>query len=145
MNGFNLCDRAIRVGLGNDRHSTELQNMTTRPGQDSQLQLQGSSFSGAGGRGQHAGGTGTFDRTASRDNDRVGGASALDDNDVGSSRFNNISRSNLMGKLRRDQPAETQKTIKKSTAPAYNQTAVTRGICVKQMFAEKDKFHEHDG
>ncbi len=103
MNGFDLAGRPIRVGLGNDKFTPEsTANMLQRfSGQNSSNQ-QGSSFSGSGGRG---GQNSNFDRAGARDNEKTGGASALDDTDVGGVNFNNYSRDALMRKLARtDEP-----------------------------------------
>ena len=113
MNGFDLAGRPIRVGLGNDKFTPEsTANLLQRfQGQGpNQHSFQGSSFSGAGGRGAHAGGSGgNFDRAGGRDNDKgTGGASALDDTDVAGVNFNNYSRDALMRKLARtDEPADS--------------------------------------
>ncbi|KAG6067483.1 hypothetical protein E4U30_005603 [Claviceps sp. LM220 group G6] len=98
MNGFDLAGRPIRVGLGNDKFTPEsTANLMQRfPGQNHHFQ--GSSFSGAGGRGSQAS---TFDRAGGRDSDKTGGASALDDTDVAGVNFNNYSRDALMRKLAR--------------------------------------------
>ncbi|KAG5932358.1 hypothetical protein E4U53_001369 [Claviceps sorghi] len=97
MNGFDLAGRPIRVGLGNDKFTPEsTANLMQRfQGQNN---FQGSSFSGAGGRGSQAS---TFDRAGGRDSDKAGGASALDDTDVAGVNFNNYSRDALMRKLAR--------------------------------------------
>lgn len=103
MNGFELAGRPIRVGLGNDKFTPEsTASLLQRFQGQSQ---QGSAFSGAGGRGPSGGST--FDRVGGRDNDKgAGGASALDDTDVGGVNFNNYSRDALMRKLARtDEPA----------------------------------------
>jgi RNA-binding protein 23/39 len=105
MNGFDLAGRPIRVGLGNDKFTPEsTANLLQRfQGQNSsQQQFQGSAFSGAGGRGPQ---TSNFDRAGGRDNEKGGGASALDDTDVAGVNFNNYSRDALMRKLARtDEP-----------------------------------------
>lgn len=111
MNGFDLAGRPIRVGLGNDKFTPEsTANLLQRfQGQSHQQQFQGSAFSGAGGRGPSAVGGSNFDRAGGRDNDKgAGGASALDDTDVGGVNFNNYSRDALMRKLARtDEPTAT--------------------------------------
>jgi RNA-binding protein 39 len=142
MNGFDLAGRPIRVGLGNDKFTPEstanllqrfhghhphpphfghygihaLQHFQAFHGfhghVDQQRNFQGSAFSGHGGRGAHAGGTGgAFDRAGGRDNDKgAGGASALDDTDVAGVNFNNYSRDALMRKLARtDEPVPEPK------------------------------------
>ncbi|OAX81772.1 hypothetical protein ACJ72_03884 [Emergomyces africanus] len=109
MNGFDLAGRPIRVGLGNDKFTPEsTANLLQRfQGQGAHHNFQGSLFSGHGGRGAQAGGSGNFDRAGGRDNDKAaGGASALDDTDVAGVNFNNYSRDALMRKLARtDEPA----------------------------------------
>lgn len=109
MNGFDLAGRPIRVGLGNDKFTPEsTANLLQRfQGQGAHHNFQGSLFSGHGGRGAQAGGSGHFDRAGGRDNDKAaGGASALDDTDVAGVNFNNYSRDALMRKLARtDEPA----------------------------------------
>ncbi|RAL67622.1 hypothetical protein DID88_008374 [Monilinia fructigena] len=104
MNGFDLAGRPIRVGLGNDKFTPESTASLLQRfhGQSHQQQFQGSAFSGAGGRGPTAAGGSNFDRAGGRDNDKgAGGASALDDTDVGGVNFNNYSRDALMRKLAR--------------------------------------------
>jgi len=99
MNGFDLAGRPIRVGLGNDKFTPEsTANLLQRFQGQNQQQFQGSAFSGAGGRGPP---TSNFDRAGGRDNEKGGGASALDDTDVAGVNFNNYSRDALMRKLAR--------------------------------------------
>lgn len=112
MNGFDLAGRPIRVGLGNDKFTNEsTQNLLQRfPAgqQHGNGPFQGSSFSGSGGRGTHAGGSNNFDRAGGREEKSAGGASALDDTDVAGVNFSNFSRDALMRKLARtDEPAES--------------------------------------
>jgi RNA-binding protein 39 len=107
MNGFDLAGRPIRVGLGNDKFTPEsTANMLQRfSGQNQQNQnYQGSAFSGSGGRGPQ---NSTFDRAGGRDNEKTGGASALDDTDVAGVNFNNYSRDALMRKLARTEEPTT--------------------------------------
>jgi RNA-binding protein 39 len=103
MNGFDLAGRPIRVGLGNDKFTPEsTANLLQRFSGQNQP-YPGNAFSGAGGRGQQ---NSAFDRAGGRDNDKAGGASALDDTDVAGVNFNNYSRDALMRKLARtDEPA----------------------------------------
>lgn len=107
MNGFEIAGRPIRVGLGNDKFTPESTQNLLRNFTSNMAAFQGSSFSGAGGRGAQAGGHGgTFDRAIARDTDRgTGGASALDDTDVGGVNFNNYSRESLMRKLASRDPS----------------------------------------
>ncbi|KAK4504853.1 hypothetical protein PRZ48_002816 [Zasmidium cellare] len=135
MNGFDLAGRPIRVGLGNDKFTPEsTQSLLQRFNN----QNQGSSFSGMGGRGAHAGGSGYLDRPTGRDVDKTGGASALDDTDVGGVNFNNFNRNDLMQKLmRRDAPEEktTTKTTKQSK-PAIAEQAPTRCVLLKHAYSQ---------
>ncbi|KAI7678391.1 splicing factor, CC1-like protein, partial [Hortaea werneckii] len=68
LNGFDLAGRPIRVGLGNDKFTPEsTSSLLQRFGsQAQQAAYQGSQFSGSGGRGAHAGGTGNFDRASGK-------------------------------------------------------------------------------
>ncbi|KAH7321214.1 linker between RRM2 and RRM3 domains in RBM39 protein-domain-containing protein [Stachybotrys elegans] len=104
MNGFDLAGRPIRVGLGNDKFTPEsTANLLQRFSGQNQ-NFQGSAFSGSGGRGnQHS----TFDRAGTRDSEKTGGASALDDTDVAGVNFNNYSRDALMRKLARTDESST--------------------------------------
>lgn len=102
MNGFDLAGRPIRVGLGNDKFTTETTaNLLQRFPAPGQAGYQGSDFSGSGGRGTHAGGGNNFDRAGGRDDKGASGASALDDTDVSGVNFSNYSRDALMRKLAR--------------------------------------------
>ena len=104
MNGYDLAGRPIRVGLGNDKFTPEsTANLLQRFSGQNQA-YSGSAFSGAGGRSQQAS---AFDRAGARDNDKAGGASALDDTDVAGVNFNNYSRDALMRKLARTDEAST--------------------------------------
>ena len=107
MNGFDLAGRPIRVGLGNDKFTPEsTANLLQRfSGQNHHPgNFQGSAFSGAGGRGPQSS---VFDKAGGRDNDKSGGASALDDTDVAGVNFNNYSRDALMRKLARTDETST--------------------------------------
>ncbi|KXT06689.1 hypothetical protein AC578_8555 [Pseudocercospora eumusae] len=138
MNGFELAGRPIRVGLGNDKFTPESTNsLLQRFGAQAQQahNFQGSQFSGMGGRGAHAGGTGNFDRTAARDVDKTGGASALDDTDVGGVNFSNYSRDALMRKLARtDEPEQKMAPKTQQKKPVVEQPAATRCILIKNMY-----------
>lgn len=142
MNGFELAGRPIRVGLGNDKFTPEsTQSLLQRFGsQAKQAQFQGSSFSGMGGRGAHAGGTGNFDRASGRDADKTGGASALDDTDVAGVNFSNYSRDSLMRKLARtDEPEQkaAPKTQQKKVVP-IDQPAPSRCVLLKNMYNQAE-------
>lgn len=138
MNGFDLAGRPIRVGLGNDKFTPESTATLLQrfQGQELQRNFQGSAFSGHGGRGAYAGGSGgAFDRASG---DRGGaGASALDDTDVAGVNFNNYSRDALMRKLARtDDPNPTEdkrKALKTKPLPvSVNQAS--RCILLRNMF-----------
>lgn len=142
MNGFELAGRPIRVGLGNDKFTPEsTANLLQRfQGQD-RSNFQGSSFSGAGGKGAHAGGQGgTFDRAGGRDDQKgAGGASALDDTDVAGVNFSNYSRDSLMRKLARVEDAEPDPrqaaAVKKETkSMPVNVSQASRCVLLRNMF-----------
>ena len=135
MNGFELAGRAIRVGLGSDRFTNESTQDILRS-----QQFQGSAFSGSGGRGAHAGGASSFDRASGRDAEKAGGASALDDTDVGGVNFSNYSRDSLMRKLARTDEAEPkvqQKNTVKNT-PAQTKVNPSRCILVKHVYSQAE-------
>jgi RNA-binding protein 39 len=145
MNGFDLAGRPIRVGLGNDKFTNEsTQNLLQRFPERDATGYQGSAFSGSGGRGSHAGGVSNFDRASGREDKGAGGASALDDTDVGGVNFNNFSRDALMRKLARtDEPAETngadRRPIAKPRVEAAKPLAVnvpqsSRCVVLRNMF-----------
>ena len=157
MNGFDLAGRPIRVGLGNDKFTPEsTASLLQRfQGQSHQQQFQGSAFSGAGGRGPQAANGGNFDRAGGRDNDKsAGGASALDDTDVGGVNFNNYSRDALMRKLARtDEPATTtngrddrREILKPKTEPKslpVNVNMASRCVVLKHMFDPAEYVSPH--
>ena len=161
MNGFELAGRPIRVGLGNDKFTPEsTQSLLQRFGSQAQQAAfhqqqqggggssfqQGSSFSGMGGRGAHAGGTGNFDRASGRDaQEKTGGASALDDTDVAGVNFSNYSRDALMRKLARtDEPAEKKEGSgkvqeqRKKVVPQVDQPAPSRCVLLKNMYNQAE-------
>jgi len=141
MNGFDLAGRPIRVGLGNDKFTDQsTQNLLQRFNGQAQPSFQGSAFSGHGGRGANAGGSGgNFDRAGGRDNDKgAGGASALDDSDVGGVNFSNYSRDSLMRKLARvAEPAPATRSFPAPnsimTAPV-NVSQASRCVVIRNMF-----------
>jgi len=142
MNGFDLAGRAIRVGLGNDKFTPDANANRLQSSSASQPNFQGSSFSGHGGRGVQAGGSNNFDRAGGRENEKSGGASALDDTDVAGVNFNNYSRDALMRKLARtDEPEPTadeqQKVLrpKTETKPLpVNVNMASRCVMLRDMF-----------
>jgi len=140
MNGFELAGRPIRVGLGNDKFTHEsTQNLLQRFGSQNN-QFQGSSFSGMGGRGAHAGGTGNFDRASGRDADKTGGASALDDTDVAGVNFSNYSREALMRKLARTDEPEAKVVAKvQPKKQVIEQPAATRCVLLKNMYNQEEE------
>ncbi|KFY74071.1 hypothetical protein V499_05881 [Pseudogymnoascus sp. VKM F-103] len=161
MNGFDLAGRPIRVGLGNDKFTPEsTASLLQRfQGQSHQQQFQGSAFSGAGGRGPQAsgggGGGGAFDRAGGRDGDKgAGGASALDDTDVGGVNFNNYSRDALMRKLARtDEPApatngrddrrEVARPRTEVKPPPINVNTASRCVVLRNMFDPAEETGEN--
>ena len=116
MNGFDLAGRPIRVGLGNDKFTPEsTANLLQKFSGQNSHNFQGSAFSGAGGRGPQSS---VFDRAGGRDNEKTGGASALDDTDVAGVNFNNYSRDSLMRKLARtDESANNSKEERQPMKP----------------------------
>lgn len=145
MNGFELAGRPIRVGLGNDKFTPEstanlLQRFQGQDRQDRSI-YQGSAFSGSGGRGAHAGGSGgTFDRAGGRDDQKgAGGASALDDTDVAGVNFNNYSRDALMRKLARtDDPEPDPRQVvapkKEAKSVPVSVSQASRCVLLRNMF-----------
>lgn len=135
MNGFEFLGRQIRVGLGNDKFTPESTQKVLASNSFRSQNQQGSSFSGTGGRGTHAGGHSNFDRASGRDADRTGGASALDDTDVGGGvNYTNYSRADLMGKLARTHAPEEKMAPKPKAAPKVEEAAPSRCILIKNMF-----------
>ncbi|KAF2860208.1 splicing factor, CC1-like protein [Piedraia hortae CBS 480.64] len=142
MNGFELAGRPIRVGLGNDKFTAEsTHSLLQRFSSQAQQAQQGSSFSGMGGRGAHAGGLTNFDRATGRDTEKSGGASALDDTDVAGVNFSNFSRDSLMRKL-----ARVEEPSQKTAIPTNNQKRVavpeqqapSRCVLLKNMYSPEE-------
>jgi RNA-binding protein 39 len=138
MNGFDLANRPIRVGLGNDRFTNDSTQALLR----SFPQQQGSGVFGAGGRGTHAGGDTSYE-SKGRHNDRggIGNASALNDTDVGESNLANISRHEIMQKLlRRDEGGSSSKEAaekpkpKKTAPPTPQAPQVTRCVVLVNVY-----------
>ncbi|KNG46020.1 rna splicing factor (pad-1) [Stemphylium lycopersici] len=140
MNGFELAGRQIRVGLGNDKFTPESTANLLRTFSQQAQSYQGSAFSGAGGRGAYAGGSGgVFDRTHSKDDRGVSGASALDDTDVAGVNFKTYDRSKLMDALaRRDNPEPAkqgvQPVINKPRAPVVDKPMASKCIKIENAF-----------
>ncbi|EMC92299.1 hypothetical protein BAUCODRAFT_38330 [Baudoinia panamericana UAMH 10762] len=144
MNGFELAGRPIRVGLGNDKFTPEsTQSLLQRfASQGQAAAFQGSSFSGMGGRGAHAGGQANFDRASGRDADKTGGASALDDTDVAGVNFSNYSRDALMRKLARTDDSEEKvapKTMQKKPTGPVDQPAPSRCVLLKNVYNQAEE------
>ncbi|KAF2011006.1 splicing factor, CC1-like protein [Aaosphaeria arxii CBS 175.79] len=148
MNGFELANRQIRVGLGNDKFTPESTANLLRNFNQQASSYQGSAFSGAGGRGAYAGGSGgVFDRTHGRDDRGVTGASALDDNDVAGININNMNRDRLMNLLARnpvDEPSRgnahnSQAAIARSRAPVVEQPMASRCIKINDAFSPEEE------
>lgn len=133
MNGFELAGRQIRVGLGNDKFTPESTASLLRTFNQQAQTYTGSAFSGAGGRGAYAGGSGgVFDRTQGKDDRGVSGASALDDSDVAGVNFKTYDRSKLMNALaRRDGPEPVAQTTQRARAPAAPVDKPMASKCVK--------------
>jgi RNA-binding protein 39 len=149
MNGFELAGRQIRVGLGNDKFTPESTASLLRTFNQQAQSYQGSAFSGAGGRGAYAGGSGgVFDRTHSKDDRGVSGASALDDTDVAGVNFKTYDRSKLMNALaRRDDPeAATQgaQPVVKPRAPVVDKPMASKCIKIENAF-DADECDSHLG
>lgn len=140
MNGFELAGRQIRVGLGNDKFTPESTANLLRTFTQQAQSYQGSAFSGAGGRGAYAGGSGgVFDRTHSKDDRGVSGASALDDTDVAGVNFKTYDRSKLMDALaRRDGPEPAkhgvQPVVNKPRAPVIDQPMASKCVKIENAF-----------
>ena len=140
MNGFELAGRQIRVGLGNDKFTPESTATLLRTFNQQAQSYQGSAFSGAGGRGAYAGGSGgVFDRTHSKDDRGVSGASALDDTDVAGVNFKTYDRSKLMDALARRDPAEPAKqgaapVVSKPRAPMVDKPMASKCIKIENAF-----------
>lgn len=138
MNGFELAGRAIRVGLGNDKFTPETtQNLLAR----FESHSQNASFSGRGGRGIHAGGSGNFDRAGGLDRGAKTMASALDDTDVSGVNFNNVNRTTLMQKLARTDDASKAAAAPKTTQPRKLPISVpqaSRCILLRNMFVTSE-------
>ncbi|KOS45254.1 hypothetical protein ACN38_g3816 [Penicillium nordicum] len=149
MNGFELAGRAIRVGLGNDKFTPDAH--VNRPSGAASSSLQGSSFSGQGGRGVQAGGSNNFHRAGGRETEKSAGASALDDTDVAGVNFKNYSRDALMRKLARTddpQPSvdDRQKLLrpKTETKPLpINVNMASRCVLLRNMFDPAEETGEN--
>lgn len=122
MNGFEIAGRQIRVGLGNDKFTPESTAHLLRNFPAQAANYQGSAFSGAGGRGAYAGGSGgVYDRTNGRDDRGVTSASALDDTDMSGVNFKQVDRNKLMANLARN---EVDVPVPRSMQPAARSRAV---------------------
>lgn len=104
MHNFELAGRSIRISHGSDKSNQDANGGGQR--------FQGSAFSGAGGRGSHAG----------ADKTREHGASALDDTDITGVNFNNYSRDSLMKKLAQ---ADEKTREVNGAQPSHNQAPKT--------------------
>ena len=142
MNGFELAGRPIRVGLGNDKFTPEstqslLQKFGNHAQKNAQAGFDGSAFSGAGGRGAHAGGGGgAFGR--GHEEKPGAGASALDDSDIAGVNFShNYSRDQLMRKLLRDEdmgPIAQKAASAKEKKAEPPKLVPSRCIILRNMF-----------
>ena len=140
MNGFEIAGRPIRVGLGNDKansESTAAMMQRFNGGQNNAANFQGSSFSGAGGRGTHSA---NFDRVAAADK-AIGGASALDDSDVGGVNFHAFSRDSLMKKLARIDDTPDKNASRNNAAskkPIMPAAAPSRCVVIRNAYNEAE-------
>ncbi|KAF2790492.1 splicing factor, CC1-like protein [Melanomma pulvis-pyrius CBS 109.77] len=139
MNGFELAGRQIRVGLGSDKFTPESTATLLRNFNAQAQSYQGSAFSGAGGRGAHAGGTGgVFDRANGRDDRGVSGASALDDSDIAGVNFNTYSRDKLMNALARnhnvEEPVKTRQPLHRPRVPVIDKPQPSKCIKIQNAF-----------
>lgn len=143
MNGFEIAGRPIRVGLGSDKFTPEsTANLLHRFGNQNAA-YQGSAFSGSGGRGAHAGGSNNFDRAGGREEKGAGGASALDDADVGGVNFSNFSRDSLMRKLARtEDPAPAQAPAQASRPRVDPRKAAAHGPAPSRCIVVKNAYNE---
>lgn len=136
MQGFELSGRQLRVGLvgpGSDKFSSDSsKTMQQQFGE----QQRGSDFSGYGGRGQQAGGSGNFDHAGTaRQGDKAGGASALDDSDVVGVNFANYSRDKLMKNLARiEDPTEKTGSATKVQKKLPSEPVVSRCLIIKHVW-----------
>jgi RNA-binding protein 23/39 len=132
MNGFELAGRPIRVGLGNDKFTSESTNSLLQRFGTQQPRPQASSFSGAGGRGHHAGGAGGFESTSKKPFDKGGASGALgDEEDLGA-----WNRADLMRKLarRNPEPEPPVATQAKKKSTAVTQPNPSRCVLLKNMY-----------
>lgn len=140
MNGFEIAGRPIRVGLGSDKFTPEsTANLLHR---FHNQQFQGSAFSGSGGRGAHAGGSNNFDRAGGREEKGAGGASALDDADVGGVNFSNYSRDSLMRKLARTEDPAPQPQAVAASRPRVDPTVAIHGPAPSRCIVIKNAYNE---
>jgi len=141
MNGFELAGRQIRVGLGNDKFTPESTAHLLRNFTNQAAKYQGSAFSGAGGRGAYAGGSGgMFDRPHGKDDRGVSGASALDDTDMSGVNFKQVDRNKLMLNLARNEvdmstlDRDYFRPGKKLVDPASQMPKASRCIKIEDAF-----------
>ena len=132
MNGVVVLGRPMRVGLGNKELQAE-SNAALTQRLDQTAQNSGSAFSGAGGRGNHAGG--------GRDDKNTIGMGALDDSDVGGVNYNNYSRESLMKKLARTEDPLAAQTAGAKAGPKKAPVASfppARCILIKNAYDEAE-------
>ncbi|KAF2247063.1 splicing factor, CC1-like protein [Trematosphaeria pertusa] len=144
MNGFELAGRQIRVGLGNDKFTNESTAHLLRNFPQQAATYQGSAFSGAGGRGAYAGGSGgVFDRAHGRDDRGISGASALDDTDMAGVNFKQVDRNKLMMNLARNEiDVPTKKDaqpVAKARAPVVDKPMASKCIKIENAFDSEEE------
>ncbi|PNS18247.1 hypothetical protein CAC42_7616 [Sphaceloma murrayae] len=140
LNGFMLAERPLRVGLGNDKMNAEASTGMMQRNASGSNEFQASTFSGAGGRGTHAGGSTNFERS-SREDKVAANSSALDDSDVGGVNYNNFSRESLMRKLARVEeptPAVSKSKVSAAKKPPPPTMTQSRCVKVKNCYVEED-------
>ncbi|KAF2740821.1 splicing factor, CC1-like protein [Polyplosphaeria fusca] len=144
LNGFSLANRPIRVGLGSDRFTSETTQNLMHKFDHPTNNFQGSAFSGAGGRGAHAGGSGGYyDRTSSKEDRGVGNASALDDNDIGST-LNNINRYKLMSALAREPISEPEAKNRNLAKPTpKTEPSASRCLKIENVFNMAEEYQQN--
>lgn len=148
MNQFELAGRPIRVGLGNDKFTAESTKHLLDNFPAQVAKYQGSAFSGAGGRGAYAGGSGgVFDRTNGRDERGINGASALDDTDMSGVNFKQVDRNKLMANLARNEvdvpvPHSLQ-PVARARATVVELPKAGRCIKIENAFDPEQEFKDY--
>lgn len=148
MNQFELAGRPIRVGLGNDKFTAESTKHLLDNFPAQVAKYQGSAFSGAGGRGAYAGGSGgAFDRTNGRDERGINGASALDDTDMSGVNFKQVDRNKLMANLARNEVdvpiPQSMPSVARARASVVELPKAGRCIKIENAFDPEQEFKDY--